>query len=148
MRGVSAQVLLIGGGGGTSTCCCFNSLLYDHLYGTQSGTLDEKEWVLLCEHIKQDAAHQDAYKVHGSARLPGSKYTIGEIEINECETRGQLQKLVETAKDSGHSGGGCCCFCKTESVLDTWKYDLREDAGQDWDKLPEFLKLGPEPAGA
>lgn len=107
----------------------------------KSGMLDEKEWVLLCEHIKQDAAQQDAYEVHGSARLPGSKYTIGEIEINECETRGQLEKLVQTAKDSGHGGGGCCCFCKTESVLDTWKYEVRED----WQTLTH---LGPEPAGA
>eukprot|EP01052_Picozoa_sp_SAG31_P032879 SAG31_NODE_3652_length_4023_cov_12.151886_1_plen_217_part_00 len=116
-----------------------------------SGALEKAEWVKLRKHIQADADAKDAYVISGSARLPGSKYSIGEIEINDCETRKQLEKLVEEARETGHTGGGCCGFCKAESILDDWKFLGEDDV--DWESLgPQYGTkaadgLGPQPAG-
>eukprot|EP01051_Picozoa_sp_SAG22_P012625 SAG22_NODE_1331_length_4702_cov_2.662177_1_plen_361_part_00 len=127
----------------------------DELWGIfdadNNGTLDKDEWVLLREHLKAegDAEGATAYSVHGSARLPGSKYSISEIEINESETRRQLEALVEDTRLQGHSGGGCCGLCcKSESVLDAWKFNDNATAIQQEIRMSLEQFLGPEPAAA
>lgn len=102
--------------------------------------------MLLREHLKKDSEGSEPYEVHGSARLPGSKYTIGEIEINECETKAQLEALVAAEKVNGHSGGGCCGLCKSVSILDNWSFKV--DAAAIQTQLNKSLEqyLGPEPA--
>ena len=57
----------------------------------------------------------------GSGRLPGSRYSISEVEINDCATPAQLKSLVAKNKDTGRGGGGCC-GCSKATLLSQWKY--------------------------
>ena len=95
-----------------------------------SGELDEQEFMHFLKVLKRTdgAAGSSGYEVTGSGRLPGSKYSISEVEINDCATKAQLQKLVRLNKDTGRGGGGCF-GCGKPCVLSKWTY-LEQEALQ------------------
>ena len=52
-----------------------------------SGSLDEAEFSRFQKAISDAQAQDGMYKMTSGGRLPGSKYGVGDIEINECATR-------------------------------------------------------------
>ena len=57
------------------------------------------------------------HSVTGSARLPGSKYSITEAEINDTRTRTELEALMEDAR--ARNRPGCC---GRPGLLQKWHY--------------------------
>ena len=88
-----------------------------------SGELDEQEFMHFLKVLKNSGAGgaPGGYEVTGSGRLPGSRYSISEVEINDCATPAQLKSLVAKNKDTGRGGGGCC-GCSKATLLSQWKY--------------------------
>jgi hypothetical protein len=62
---------------------------------------------------------KESYKPTGGGRLPGSKFNITGAQINDTNDKADLETLVKTAKRDQRRGG-CCCLCKSETVLDKW----------------------------
>eukprot|EP01047_Picozoa_sp_COSAG01_P033178 COSAG01_NODE_2431_length_7709_cov_5.388173_2_plen_331_part_00 len=76
------------------------------------------------ELAERKARVDDDYSPTGSGRIPGSKYTITEVEINNCTSRRKLERLV--AKHRGRTRTGCCGVAA--GVLAKWKFISDERA--------------------
>ena len=63
-------------------------------------------------------AVSDDYVPTGSGRLPGSQYTITEVEILDCHSQRELEAMVRKHVARGRKG---CCG-QTTGVLAKWKY--------------------------
>lgn len=100
--------------------------------GCCSGDADDKELASVDPDIKQEAEKElesdEEYEPTGSGRIPGSKYTISEVDVLECKDAKALEKCVEKHKKTsrGESSCSCCCGCCScggnGDVLGTWKW--------------------------
>eukprot|EP01050_Picozoa_sp_SAG11_P010124 SAG11_NODE_997_length_6241_cov_7.990557_2_plen_1284_part_00 len=65
------------------------------------------------------------YEPTATARLPGSKCPLSEIQIEKCTNKEALVDLMKTAKKERdlRSGGCCSCCCSADKTfLSDWKY--------------------------
>jgi hypothetical protein len=68
--------------------------------------------------VQLKAAVDDDYAPSGSGRVPGSKYTITEVEINDCMSQPEIEGLV--AKHAVQGRKNCCG--RVTGVLADWEY--------------------------
>lgn len=63
------------------------------------------------------------YTPSGAGRLPGSRNSLSEVEVNACEDQGKLEQLLEGAKKDSEVSGKCCgCCCGSKSFVSEWKW--------------------------
>ena len=70
---------------------------------------------------RNDTDGFQGYTVTGVAQLPGSKYTCGEVEINDCHTQQQLEDFIADHRNRVRTGG-------KDSLLGRWEFLGRADA--------------------
>jgi hypothetical protein len=71
---------------------------------------------------RDDALYEEAYQPSFRRRIPGSKYTISEVDILEATDEITLRRLVELhrAKPGSRGEGGVCCAKK--GLLEEWSW--------------------------
>ena len=70
------------------------------------------------------------YEPSGSGRIPGSKYTITEVDIMDCEDKKDLEKTVTEHSETSR-GESSCCGGKGGLLVDwEWVPDISAAAAQ------------------
>lgn len=90
---------------------------------------------------KKQLEEDDAYEPSGAGRIPGAAYTIGEVDIMECEDKSDLASVVKEHAKSSRGVSGCCPCSGSTNLLKDWNYIDSKEEAENQLKLVCFLLL-------
>ena len=101
---------------GRGGACCASDADIDNGDENRVEDLDEETKAKAQEKLDKD----NEYEPSGSGRIPGSKYTISEVDVLGADDQNELEKVVTKHAESSRGESSCCGG--TSGILAEWKW--------------------------